>query len=307
MSDDKFEPTQKFMQQSNAFMGVFHQPLNEKLQSFFESEEAAQGADGMYAQVATGAAPKEASIKDFLDRGPYGNPKQVKEGLKESAERGWITLSETGFSATDKAHQFTDKLVGMLVEYSAEVEAAVEADIPLLVGYLTRLVEGATAAPFDFKPAFTFGRNYEYEDKTPSMLWVRRHLISLGSYRDDCHQVAWRELDLPGYVFETLTFLWNGEAKTAAELAEKLPFRSYTEEDYAKALEKLAKLGWAEEGEEGYTLTEKGKSVRDEVETKTDENYKAAFSVLSEEELAELTAMLEALAEALTPETEESA
>ena len=86
-----------------------------------------------------------------------------------------------------------------------------------------------------------------------------------------------------------------------------MSFRNYTEEDYAKALDKLVEFAWVEKGEEGYALTEEGKSVREEVETRTDEYYKAAFGVLSEEELAELTAMLASMAEALTPEPEESA
>ena len=302
-----YEPYLKFSQQSGAFLGAFHQPLNEKLQSFFESEDAAQGADGVFAQVAAAVHPNESSKQAMLDRSPYGNPAQFDEDLQGAADRGWITLSETGFTATDKALGFTEKLITELKSRADEAEAAVQADIPRLVALLEHLVHGAEAAPFNFKPTFTYGRNYEYEDKTPSMLWVRRHLISLGSYRDDCHISAWRELEVPGYVFETLTFLWNEEAKSAAELAEKLPFRNYQEEDYARALEKLVKRGWAEKDKEGYALTEEGKSVREEVENKTDEIYKAAFSVLSEEELAELTAMLTSMADALTPETAEDA
>ncbi len=307
MSRAAYEPYLKFSQQSGAFLGAFHQPLNEKLQALFESEDAAQGADGLFAQVAAAVHPQESSKQAMLDRSPYGNPAQLEKDLKDAAERGWITLSESGFTATDKALAFTEKLITELKARADETEAAVQADIPELVAMLERVVNGAEAAPFDFKPFFTYGRNYEYEDKTPSMLWVRRHLISLGSYRDDCHISAWRELEVPGYVFESLTFLWNDEAKTAAELAENLSFRNYQEEDYAEALEKLVGLGWAEKGEEGYALTEEGKSVRQAVENKTDENYKEAFSVLSDRELADLTAMLASMAEALTPETEEDA
>lgn len=307
MSRAAYEPYLKFSQQSGAFLGAFHQPLNEKLQAFFESEDAAQGADGLFAQVAAAVHPQESSKQAMLDRSPYGNPAQLEKDLKEAAERGWITISASGFTATERALAFTDKLITELKARSVEAEAAVQVDIPKLVALLERVVNGAEAAPFDFKPIFTYGRNYEYEDKTPSMLWVRRHLISLGSYRDDCHISAWRELEVPGYVFETLTFLWNEEAKTAPELAENLSFRNYQEEDYAEALEKLVKHGWAEKDEEGYALTEEGKSVRQAVENKTDENYKEAFKVLSDQELAELTAMLASIAESLTPETGEDA
>jgi DNA-binding MarR family transcriptional regulator len=128
--------------------------------------------------------------------------------------------------------------------------------------------------------------------------------MSLNSYRDDCHMAAWSEIDVSGYVWETLTFIWQGHANTAAELAEKLPYRSYEASDYASALEKLAMLGWIEADGDGYKLTEEGRTLREDVETNTNENYQAAFAALPEGKLAEVTAALEALTAAITPEEE---
>ncbi len=188
----------------------------------------------------------------------------------------------------------------MLTEHCAGLEVD-QTDITRMVELLGKLVEGAEKADFKIKPTFTFARNYEYEDKTPSLLWVRRHILSLASYRDDCHMDAWQsQYEIPGYVLEALTFLWQGDANTAAALAETLPFRSYTEEDYAHALKKLVKLGWAEQTEEGFALTETGKQLRDEVEARTNKNYQAAFAVLSDDELNELIGLIEKLTAAIT-------
>ncbi|MEJ2757867.1 MAG: hypothetical protein P8046_05220 [Anaerolineales bacterium] len=162
-------------------------------------------------------------------------------------------------------------------------------------------MESAQAADaFSEKPNFTFARNFEYEDKTPSLLWVRRHLITLGAYRDDSHIAAWKPYELPGHVWETFTFVWQDEAHTPAELAEKLPFRGYTEEDYTQALAQLVERGWLEAAGDRYTLTEEGRKQRQLAEDKTNENYQAAFAVLSEAELKEVISLLEALTEEIT-------
>ncbi len=195
----------------------------------------------------------------MVARSPYGNPEQLSAALKESAGRGWITLSETGFTATDKALTLTGKIIDHA--YRALCRAASRIR-QIFTGRWNCLANWWTALRkrnVKIKPTFTFARNYEYEDKTPSLLWVRRHILSLAAYRDDCHMDAWQsQYDLPGYVFEAFTFIWQGDANTAAALAETLPFRSYTEEDYAGALEKLVRLGWIEPAKEGFALTEIG-------------------------------------------------
>ncbi len=308
MSDDQYKIYLKFIDTANAFSGALHQPLQEELESFFEREDAAKGADGFYAQVAVGAAPDEASTKELIARNPYANRKQIESDLKEAAERGWITLTESGFTATEKSQAFTDDLIAILTAHTEKREDGLEVDIPRIVAQLSRLVESAQSVDaLPDKLSFTFARNYEYEDKTPSLLWVRRHLITMSSYRDDCHIAAWKPVGLPGYVWEAFTFLWQDEAHTAAELAEKLPFRNYEESDYAEALDKLAELGWVEEKDGAYALTEKGTKVREEAEMRTNQYYKAAFDVLSESEIKELIALIKSLTEAITVEEEEEA
>ncbi|MGD2026176.1 MAG: hypothetical protein PVI99_00050 [Anaerolineales bacterium] len=308
MPGDPFTLYLNFIDTANAFSGALHQPLQQELESFFEREDAAKGADGLYAQVAVGASPDEVNFKELLDRNPYSNPQKIKSDLKAADERGWITLTDTGFSATQKAGKFTDELVGILVEYAAMREADLEVDIPRIVSLLGRLVESAqTTDVFSNKPSFTFARNYEYEDKTPSLLWVRRHLITMGNYRDDCHIASWKSLDLPGYHWEAFTFIWQDQAHTATELAEKLTFRGYDENDYATALAKLAELGWVEEADGAFTLTEKGVAVREDAETRTNQYYKAAFEVLSEAEITELSGLIQSLIDTIKIEEGEEA
>jgi DNA-binding MarR family transcriptional regulator len=295
----------KYLQITGPFLQALHAPLNELLNKLVEEQEAGEGVDTLIAQVAAGVYPQEALIADLRARSPYGNPEQLKEGLKQSEGRGWIKLSETGFTATEKSITFSNAIVAMLTDYCAGLEVD-DTEINRMVELLGKLVKGAEKAEFKTKPTFTFARNYEYEDKTPSLLWVRRHILTMASYRDDCHIDAWQsQYDVPGHVWEALSFLWEGDANTAAELVEALPYRSYTEEDYAHALKKLVKLGWAEQTEDGYAITEAGKKLRDEAEALTNKNYQAAFAVLSDDQLDELIGLIEKLTAAIAPETEE--
>ena len=90
MSNSKYEPTMQFNRSAGAFLGAFHKPINEELGAFFEKNEANEGADGMFAQLAAGVYPEEASFADLQQRAPYGNPIQLKTVYKEAVERGWI-------------------------------------------------------------------------------------------------------------------------------------------------------------------------------------------------------------------------
>jgi len=303
MSDERFALTAKFQESANAFAQALIQPISQELPKFFEKEDAAQGQDAYLAQSAAGASPKTAGFADIFERNPYTNPEMLKTNIQEAAERGWIDLTEKGFTASPKAQAFTDKLVQMLKDSAGSREADLTVDLARLMALLGKLVESAQAVEaFADKPNFTFGRNFEYTDKTPSLMWVRRHLITMGAYRDDSHIAAWKPYDLPGYVWETFTFVWQDEAHTAAELAEKLPFRGYTGENYSQALAQLAERGWLQADGDRYTLTEEGRKQRQLAEDKTNENYQAAFEALSEAELKEVISLLKALTEEITIE-----
>lgn len=312
MSETQIKPLfEKFMQTSGAVLGAVHQPLGEPLTKLSEKYEVNEGMDSFLAQTASGASPKAASTAGFLARNPYTNPEAIKNNMKETAGRGWITISDGGFSATEKAKAFTNALVQMLTNNLAGREAEIKSGLPRTVELLEKLVEFAHSVSGFDRPALSFSRNYEYKDRTPSLLWVRRHLVSLGAYRDDCHIASWQGLDFSGIEWETLTFVWQDNAHTAAELAEGLPFRGYTEEDYQAALDALVNRGLLafEENPDGgkYVMTEKGTALREKAEDKTNELYLKAFAGIAEEELDELIGLLEGFAETLAPEEEEAA
>ena len=126
---------------------------------------------------------------------------------------------------------------------------------------------------------------------------VRRCLIDLLAFRDDAHIAAWQPYDVSGHTWEAFTYVWRGEAGTAAELAEKLPYRNYDEQAYADALEDLTARGWIVQKDGKYVATDKGKQLRQEAERATDRYYDAPWACLDEAETSEAKGLLKKLAE----------
>ena len=117
------------------------------------------------------------------------------------------------------------------------------------------------------------------------------------AFRDDSHISAWAPYGVNGHTWETFSFVWNGEANTVEKLAERLPYRNYTAEDYTKTLTDLTQRGWIEPSADGYKATAEGKKIRKEAEDKTNENHFSPWKVLTDDELVKLGELLNELKE----------
>ena len=103
----------------------------------------------------------------------------------------------------------------------------------LMADLLRKLVDGAGRAEFSsgvFSLELVQGGHPEVERGT--LAEVDQLLDDLNAFRDDAHIAAWISTGVRGHVWEVLTFIWNGEAKSAAELVEKLPYRSFLVEEF---------------------------------------------------------------------------
>jgi hypothetical protein len=136
---------------------------------------------------------------------------------------------------------------------------------------------------------------------------IDQYLTDLYFFREGAHIAAWEPYGVAGYIWETLTFLWNEEeeANTGAALAERLQGRGYTEEEYTAALGVLVEKGWAEKTGDGYQITEKGRQIRDEGEAETDRICFSSWGGLNEAEQAKLYTLLTRLKARLVELAEE--
>jgi predicted transcriptional regulator len=229
--------------------------------------------------------------EDHVARFPYINIEQSSRLLKEAAEIGYLNNHGDGtFTVTEKGKKAIVDINDVFYGALGELEAVPDDVLEQVEGLLDKLVQATLEAekPADKSPV-TIIHNSRTHPDAALLARIDMHLDDLNAFRDVSHAAAWQEdHDIPGRTWETLAFVYNGQENTAADLAERLSSRGYTEKDYATSLAQLVQLGWAEEGEDGYQITEAGKKVRQTAEDKTNEYFYAPWSVLEGNELNQL-------------------
>ena len=247
--------------------------------------------------IAYQLSPKILTEPLYRKRKPYSNSAAISENLKDAAAAGYLEVDPSGgYQISQKGRQAIDIVHERFYEFINGVNQFPRAKLKLLADLLKKLVESAAKAEFSsgiFSLELVRGGHPKVEPGT--LAEVDQLLDDLNAFRDDAHIAAWIPYGVSGHVWEVLTFVWNGEAKTAQDLVEKMPYRSFLEGEYQEALDTLVGLGWIEEGREGYQAAPEGISVREAAEEQTDLNYFGPWSVFTPKELAELRSLLEEL------------
>jgi len=124
----------------------------------------------------------------------------------------------------------------------------------------------------------------------------------LFAYRDDAHLSASRpHFNQAGIAWMVLGALWNKDAVTAKQMAEKMTFRGYEVSDYEVALQATVEIGWAEVDvhPDTFRLSQQGRELREHAEQLTNEYFYAPWSVLMQAEIDELYDLLTKLRDEL--------
>jgi hypothetical protein len=227
--------------------------------------------------------------------------------LDGAVKRGWLeALGEARYTASARGTEVADGLFELGDRIFGKLEILSDKEMKRLIGLLYTVVETARQLPEpEEKWALSWGAKFDRGPDAPLMVRARRHMLDLFSYRDDSHIAAWQPYGASGQEWEAFTMVWQGDATTAAELAENLPYRNYDEDAYEEALESLVARGWLATEDGAYAATEKGKVLRQEAEDATDRYFDAAWVSLSEAEMEEIKGLLGKLAEVLKPPEED--
>ena len=276
---------------------------NDALQEFVEENGLSDGIDLNLVQVAYGFSPEPIAPEFLIKRTPYANPDPLVTQMDGAVERGWLEalggdrykISARGAEVTAGLFELADGVFGAEQPLPDDELKRIGALLLAVVGTARQLSEP------EEKWALSWGEKFDRGPDAPLMVQARRHLLDLLSYRDDVHVAAWQPYGVSGQEWEAFTLVCRGEAATAGELVEKLPYRRYDEAAYQEALENLVTRGWIAEENGEYAATEQGKALRQEAEDATDRYFDAAWASLSEAEMEELEGLLCKLAEALKP------
>jgi len=244
--------------------------------------------------LARGSAPVPFTVARFHALFPYTAREQFAQALEALVQLELLEkVGQDVYRLTGPGRRAVESIYEAAHQGLGTIELLPAHEMAQLNALLYRLVEAILDAPEpQEKWAIAYSRWTDPGEGASGSVLTDQYLTDLLRFRDDAHLAAWKPCHVSGYAWEALTLIWHGQASTAEELAEQLPYRSHTVEDYREALQDLAARRWVVEEPGGYQLTEEGKQVREEAEETTDRTFYAGWSALSEEELARLQDLL---------------
>jgi len=242
-------------------------------------------------------APKPLSAQMLNRRTPYTNLSRFVKLLADTAQAGYLKQDGAdGYVITEKGAAAIKATNGAFYQHVNQVNQFPAEKLKELSSFIRRLVEASAKAGLPNGTfCFDISHNGHLAVEAGSLAQIDQHIDDLYAFRDDSHLASWMPSGLSGEAWEALTFVWNGNANTADELAEVLPNRNHTVDDYAKALADLAARGWLEPADDGYKITAAGKKVRDDAETATDNNFFGPWQALNDAELTKLGELISEL------------
>jgi hypothetical protein len=240
--------------------------------------------------LARGSAPQPFTVGRYHAMFPYTSRERYVQSLEELAQLELLEkVGEDAYRLTDLGREKVKAIFKAAHRGLDTIQPLPAGEMDRLNGLLYRVVQATLEAP---EPAekwvLASSRCTDPGEGASGSVKMDQYLTDLIRYRDDAHLAAWKPYDVSGHLWEALTFVWRGDARTAEELTDKLPFRSHTPEANAAALAHLADRAWVQETDEGYQVTERGRAVRQQAEEATDRYFFAPWACLSIVETAQL-------------------
>ena len=268
-----------------------------------------QGADWFLSYVTHGMAEKGITLSQFHHNYPYTNEAQQKTMFEQAVADGFLqTNDDEVFTLTETGQKGVQSFFSNARQALNAISPLPASELNRLADLLKRLVTAIEEAPIPAeKFNFQLSRTTAPDDSETAVSHIDQYITDINVYRDDAHLATWRSLGITGQDWEALTFIWRGEANTAAELVERLPNRSFDEAAYETALQYLVGRGWLTAENGTYQITPSGQKVRDEAEEQTERNFLIGWSTLSADETVTLKNLLTQFKDSLNQMTAEKA
>jgi DNA-binding MarR family transcriptional regulator len=271
-----------------AFGPFYQQSMREAIQ------DSGVPDDWFGLSLARGSDPAPFTVERFHALFPYTAQEWFPETLETLAREELLErVGEGAYRLTDLGRETIATIFGAAHRELGAIDPLPVDEVDQLNSLLYRLVQATLEAPEpEEKWAIAYSRWTDPGEGAARSVKTDQYLTDLVRFRDDAHIAAWKPYGVSGHAWEALTFIWRGEASTAEELAEKLPFRRHSVETYAEALAGLVGRGWVEETSDGFRIAEKGQALRQQAEEETDRIFFAPWACLDAAETAQLHDLL---------------
>jgi len=243
------------------------------------------------------------SLADFQKRDPFTNPEQFEKVFVRLNVKGWIEpMLDGSYQVTEKAREAVRHILQAGDAQLMDFHSMPEDDLKRLAILLKQIVAESKVTPEPPEKWAILKRFHVANEHDPVIVKIREHLMDLFAYRDDAHLSASRpHFNQAGIAWMVLGALWNKDAVTAKQMAEKMTFRGYEVSDYEVALQAMVEIGWAEVDvhPDTFRLSQQGRELREHAEQLTNEYFYAPWSVLMQAEIDELYDLLTKLRDEL--------
>ncbi len=244
------------------------------------------------------------SLANFQKRDPFTNPEQFERVFVSLNVKGWIEPQSDGsFQVTEKARTSVRHVIQAGDAQLLDFCSMPEDHLKRLAILLKQVVSESKVTPEPPEKWAILRRFRVATDYDPLIVRIREYLMDLFAYHDDSHLSAARpHFNRAGIIWIVIGALWNKEAVTAEQMAEKMAFRGYEDSDYEVALQAAVEIGRAEVDyrPDTFRLSRQGKELYEQVERLTDEYFCAPWSVLVQDEIDELYELLTELHDELS-------
>jgi hypothetical protein len=236
------------------------------------------------------------SIANFQKRDPFTNPERFERSFARFDVKGWIApVPDERYLVTEEARQGVRQIVLAGDEQLTDFQSIPMADLERLVRLLVKIKKENELASEPPQKWAVFKRFSVADEGSPLIVKIRETLMDLLAYHDDSYISAARpHFGQAGIVWSVLESVCNGEAGTAEQMSDVMPFRGYEVDDYEVAIQAAIEIGWVEAADISgmFYPTQKGLELRGQVEQLTDEYFFRPWSALTDGELAELHDLL---------------
>ena len=243
------------------------------------------------------------SLESFEKRDPFSNPEQFEKQFVRLNVKGWIEpVPGDQYHITGKTRDAVKKIIDAGDAHLPSADSIKDIDLERLKVLIKQIVLANDSAEEPPEKRAILKRFRVAGRNSPVLVKIREYLMDLFAYRDESHLAAARPyFNQAGIVWIALGAVWSGAAATAARMAEAMAFRGYEVHDYEVAIQAAKEIGWLEEADMPgvFRLTEKGRELREKVESQTDDYFFRHWSVLTPEELDELRDLLTKLRDCL--------
>lgn len=239
------------------------------------------------------------SIENFQKRDPFSNPEQFERLFARLNIKSWIEpLPDQSYHVTDRSREAAQQIIRAGDLQLLGFELVTDVQLERLIALLKKVVAENIAAPEPPEKWAILKRFRVADEMSARIVQVREFLMDLFAYRDDSHLSASRPyFHQAGIVWSVLGSLWTGEAVNPKQMAERMAFRGYEENDFEAAIQAAVAVGWVEETNlaGSFRPTARGMELREQVEHLTNEYFYRPWSVLTQEELEGLYSLLTTL------------